>query len=46
MALVEAYEHVEAIFIDEDKKLYISSGLHAQEIPNRVSNDEYSIARL
>jgi thiamine biosynthesis lipoprotein len=46
MALVEEYDDVEAIFINEDNQLFISSGLKAQEIPNRVSNDEYSIGSL
>ncbi|MGM0432385.1 MAG: FAD:protein FMN transferase [Spirochaetota bacterium] len=41
--LVETLEGVEALFIDADSTIYVTSGLEDQTIPNRLSNDSYSL---
>jgi thiamine biosynthesis lipoprotein ApbE len=46
MKLVEEYKNVEAILINEDKHIFLSSGLQEQSIPNRVTNEDYSISEI
>lgn len=41
--LVESLEGVEAIFITEDRSIFVTSGLEDQSIPNKLSNDNYTL---
>ena len=43
LALIESIENVDAIFIDNEKNLYLSQSLIDQEISYSISNDEFTV---